>query len=240
MVALDADTGKLKWHFQFSPHDEFDYDAVQIPVLADATWQGKPRKLMYFANRNGYFYVLDRATGEFLSGKPFVEVNWASGLDAKRAADSRRRQGAERASGHVDLPGKSGGHQLVFAVVQPPHRTCSTFRRGRTTAACTCGTKSNTSRGAASPAAGRARRCLAFERAGGSAGRSGDEGYGAVRAIDPNTGALKLGIQDERSHVGGDPDDGVERAVQRRQRRIFLRARCADGQLCCGRRSSVR
>ena len=46
MVALDADTGKLKWHFQFSPHDEFDYDAVQIPVLADAQWQGQPRKLM--------------------------------------------------------------------------------------------------------------------------------------------------------------------------------------------------
>jgi alcohol dehydrogenase (cytochrome c) len=72
VVALDADTGRLKWHFQFSPHDEFDYDAVQIPVLADANWQGSPRKLMYFANRNGFFYVLDRATGQFLSGKPFV------------------------------------------------------------------------------------------------------------------------------------------------------------------------
>ena len=123
VVALDADTGKLKWHFQFSPHDEFDYDAVQIPVLADAQWQGQPRKLMYFANRNGYFYVLDRATGQFLSGKPFVEVNWASGLDPKSGRpDSHRRQSAERAARNADLSGQSGRHQLVFAVLQPAHR----------------------------------------------------------------------------------------------------------------------
>ena len=63
MVALDADTGALKWHYQFSPHDEFDYDAVQVPVLADMTWQGSPRKVMLFANRNGFFYILDRLNG---------------------------------------------------------------------------------------------------------------------------------------------------------------------------------
>src|SRR6202163_3869396 len=80
VVALDGDTGKLKWHYQFSPHDEFDYDSVQVPVLADMDWkdksgQTKPRKLMFWANRNGNFYALDRSTGEFLMGKPFVEVN---------------------------------------------------------------------------------------------------------------------------------------------------------------------
>ena len=69
VVALDGDTGKLKWFFQFSPHDEFDYDSVQVPVLADVSWQGQPRKVLFFANRNGYFYVLDRATGQFLFGK---------------------------------------------------------------------------------------------------------------------------------------------------------------------------
>ena len=69
-VALDADTGKLKWHFQFTPHDEFDYDAVQIPVLVDADWNGRPRKLMMWANRNGYFYVLDRENGKFLYRQP--------------------------------------------------------------------------------------------------------------------------------------------------------------------------
>ncbi len=83
VVALDADTGKVKWHYQFSPHDEFDYDSTQVPVLADIEWQGRPRKVMMWANRNGVFYVLDRATGEFLLGKPFVKVNWMSGFDAK-------------------------------------------------------------------------------------------------------------------------------------------------------------
>ena len=63
VVALDADTGKLKWHFQFTPHDEFDYDATQVPVLADIQWQGRPRKVMLWANRNGFFYVLDRTNG---------------------------------------------------------------------------------------------------------------------------------------------------------------------------------
>ena len=83
VIALDADTGKLKWHFQFVPSDPYDYDAVQIPVLADMEWGGRPRKLMLWGNRNGFFYVLDRATGEFLLGKPFVHVNWASGLDKR-------------------------------------------------------------------------------------------------------------------------------------------------------------
>jgi alcohol dehydrogenase (cytochrome c) len=83
VVALDADTGKLKWFFQFTPNDPYDYDATQVPVLVDAAWNGSPRKLMMWANRNGFFYVLDRATGQFLAGYPFVKVNWASGLDAK-------------------------------------------------------------------------------------------------------------------------------------------------------------
>ena len=83
VVALDADTGKLKWYFQFTPHDPYDYDATQIPVLVDANWNGSPRKLMYFGNRNGFFYVLDRATGKFLLGRAFAKVNWASGLTAE-------------------------------------------------------------------------------------------------------------------------------------------------------------
>jgi len=81
-VALDPDTGKLKWYFQFTPGDPYDYDSVQIPVLANANWNGSPRKLLLWGNRNGFFYVLDRATGKFLAGRPFVKVNWASGLDA--------------------------------------------------------------------------------------------------------------------------------------------------------------
>ena len=107
VVALDADTGKVKWHYQFSPHDEFDYDSTQVPVLADIDWQGQPRKVMMWANRNGVFYVLDRATGEFLLGKPFVKVNWMSGFDAKGKTDSRRSNIDQPE--FVFIPGNQGG-----------------------------------------------------------------------------------------------------------------------------------
>jgi alcohol dehydrogenase (cytochrome c) len=82
VIALDADTGALKWHYQFTPHDEFDYDSTQVPVLADIAWQGQTRKALLFANRNGVFYVLDRTTGQFLKATPFTKVNWVDGWDA--------------------------------------------------------------------------------------------------------------------------------------------------------------
>jgi alcohol dehydrogenase (cytochrome c) len=81
VVALDAKTGQRKWHFQFTPHDVHDYDAQQPLVLVDAAWKGRPRKLLMQANRNGYFYVLDRTTGEYLLGTQYVKnITWASGL----------------------------------------------------------------------------------------------------------------------------------------------------------------
>lgn len=83
VVALDADTGKLRWHFQFTPHDVDDYDATIVPVLLDAEVKGIKRKLLVEANRNGFYYVLDRGTGEFLFAKPFVKVTWAKGIDAR-------------------------------------------------------------------------------------------------------------------------------------------------------------
>jgi alcohol dehydrogenase (cytochrome c) len=84
IVALDVDTGKMKWYFQTTPWDVHDWDAVEVPVLVDATFKGKPRKLLVQANRNGFYYVLDRVTGEFLHGTPFVnKLNWAVGLDEK-------------------------------------------------------------------------------------------------------------------------------------------------------------
>jgi len=83
LLALDPDSGKLKWYFQFTPHDLFDYDAVETPILIDATYKNQPRKLVVEANRNGFLYVLDRTNGSFLSAAPFVEkLNWASGVDA--------------------------------------------------------------------------------------------------------------------------------------------------------------
>jgi alcohol dehydrogenase (cytochrome c) len=104
VIALDADTGALKWHFQFTPNDGYDYDSVQVPVLVDTNWQGRPAKLMLWANRNGYFYVLDRATGKFLLGQPFVKVNWASGLDG-----NGRPVQTPQPAGMPTYPGNQGG-----------------------------------------------------------------------------------------------------------------------------------
>lgn len=84
VVALDADSGKLKWYFQFTPHDLFDYDAVETPMLIDATYRSQEGKLLVQANRNGYLYVLDRTDGKFLFATPFVEkLNWATGIDGQ-------------------------------------------------------------------------------------------------------------------------------------------------------------
>ncbi len=83
VLALDPATGRMKWYFQFTPHDVHDWDANETPVLIDAVFRGKPRKLMIQANRNAFYYVLDRTTGEFLLGKPFAKQTWAKGLDDK-------------------------------------------------------------------------------------------------------------------------------------------------------------
>jgi len=71
----------MKWYFQFVPHDVHDWDAVQVPVLVDDEWEGRPRKLVYWAHRNAFYYVLDRETGKFLLGKPFATQTWSKGLD---------------------------------------------------------------------------------------------------------------------------------------------------------------
>jgi alcohol dehydrogenase (cytochrome c) len=84
VLALEAKTGKMRWYFQFTPHDVHDWDAQEPPVLVDTTWRGQPRTLLIQANRNGFFYVFDRTTGELLLAKPFLKkLNWAKGIDAK-------------------------------------------------------------------------------------------------------------------------------------------------------------
>lgn len=84
-LALNGDTGELEWYFQFTPHDVHDYDAIQVPILADIDYEGQNRKVMMWANRNAFFYTIDRETGEFLVGKPYATQTWAQGLDAKGA-----------------------------------------------------------------------------------------------------------------------------------------------------------
>jgi alcohol dehydrogenase (cytochrome c) len=81
VIALDPPTGKLKWHYQFTPHDLHDWDATETPLLVDAPFRGQTRKLMLHGDRNGFFYVLDRLTGKVLLAEPFVRnITWASGI----------------------------------------------------------------------------------------------------------------------------------------------------------------
>ena len=129
-------TGALKWHFQYTPHDVWDWDAQQPPVLVDAEWQGQPRRLLLHANRNGFFYVLDRTTGALLLAKPFVEEAHLGARDrAGRPSRPRPRPGAERRRAD-GLPGGGRRHQLVLDVVpsrRPASTTCRPWRSARST-----------------------------------------------------------------------------------------------------------
>ncbi|MSV34925.1 MAG: PQQ-dependent dehydrogenase, methanol/ethanol family [Bryobacterales bacterium] len=113
VVALDADTGKLKWYFQFTPHDDYDYDSTQVPVLANVDWpdasgRKTPRKVMLWGNRNGFFYALDRVNGKYLKGTPFVKVTWTRGLD--EAGRPMRINGVVPTAEGVDIyPSATGG-----------------------------------------------------------------------------------------------------------------------------------
>lgn len=81
ILAIDPGSGELRWHYQYTPHDLYDWDANQTPMLIDAVFRGRPRKLLVHANRNGFFYVLDRTDGEVLLARPFVEkMTWATGI----------------------------------------------------------------------------------------------------------------------------------------------------------------
>jgi alcohol dehydrogenase (cytochrome c) len=121
VLALDPDTGKLKWHFQFTPHDLFDYDATETPVLIDTNYRGTPRKLLVQANRNGFLYVLDRTDGKFLSAVRFGEkLNWASGIDAQGRPI---RTGVQpSASGTRTCPGFAGATNWFSPSYHPASR----------------------------------------------------------------------------------------------------------------------
>jgi alcohol dehydrogenase (cytochrome c) len=188
VVALDADTGKLKWYFQFTPHDDFDYDATQVPVLANVNWQGQQRKVMLWGNRNGFFYALDRTTGKYLRGTPFVKVTWATGLD-EAGRPMRINGAAPSAEGTEIYPSQSGGTNW-FSPSFSPHtglfylnawegvhatfnKTDVEFKEGER---FTGGAPKPTRPGL---------------RAGQVTDKREEDGYGAVRALDPVTGEKK-------------------------------------------------
>lgn len=108
VVALEVETGRLRWYYQFTPHDEHDRDATEILVLADAVLDGRPRKLILQANRNGFYYVLDRETGAFLIARAFVQQTWVDGFDS--AGRPMVRPGSSPTSqGRIVYPGDGGG-----------------------------------------------------------------------------------------------------------------------------------
>ena len=118
IVALNPDTGKLVWHFQPSPHDVHDWDAVQTPVLFDAPFEGKPRKLLAQASRNGFFFVLDRTDGKNLLTKPFIDVNWSSGLNAKGQPVTKPEK-APTPDGSLLEPGSDGATNWMSPSFDP-------------------------------------------------------------------------------------------------------------------------
>ncbi len=108
LVALHAGSGKLAWYYQFTPHDEHDWDATQTPILTDLMIKGVSRRVLCVPDRNGFYYVLDRTTGEFLVGVPFVDVNWAKGLDSA-GRPILTAYADLTSSGRLTKPGSAGG-----------------------------------------------------------------------------------------------------------------------------------
>lgn len=198
VVALDVETGKLKWHYQFTPHDEFDWDSVQVPVLAEIDWQGKPRKVMLWANRNGFFYVLDRTSGQFLLGKAFVKQNWNVGFDEHGRPMKSAALNPKPMGGPYVEPGTQGGTNWYSPSYSP--RTGLFYisawdnyggssGKGEVQEWKEGGKYTGNARRPAAPVGGRG----AGGRPGGGRGpsvafRTEEEGYGVVRAIDPETG----------------------------------------------------
>jgi alcohol dehydrogenase (cytochrome c) len=192
VIALDADTGKLKWHYQFTPGDEYDWDATQVPVLVDMDWQGKPRKLMLFANRNGFFYVLDRLTGQFLMAKAFVKQTWNDGFAPNGRPIKNPEFWPKPMGGILVNPGTQGGTNWYPPSYSP--RTGLFYvptweNSGNRSAKYPAGEWKERVRytGATPPDGGRGGRATRTP----ANFRMDEEGYGAIRALDPKTGEKK-------------------------------------------------
>ena len=129
IVALNPDTGKLAWGFQASPHDTHDWDAAEVPVLVDGTFNGAPRKMVMQASRNGYFFVLDRTNGKNLLTTPFAAVNWAKGIDKDgRPIPDPAKEPAR--DGRLVAPNESGATNYRSPSFDPADRPVDRQRAG--------------------------------------------------------------------------------------------------------------
>jgi alcohol dehydrogenase (cytochrome c) len=118
LLAIDADNGKLKWHYQFTPHDTHDWDANHVPILIDADYQGRPRRLVVVANRNAFYYVLDRETGEFLHARAYGKQTWARGID-KKGRPIEMPDIAPKPEGTIVYPGLHGATNYASPSYSP-------------------------------------------------------------------------------------------------------------------------
>jgi alcohol dehydrogenase (cytochrome c) len=177
LVALDADTGKLKWHYQFTPHDVHDWDATEVPILADLPIAGQTRKVVMFANRNGFYYTLDRTTGKIIVAKPFVTTTWAKEIGADGRPVLMPGHTPDE-KGEVTCPDLTGGTNFWQPSFDPSQRlffvnareVCMTFIAWKP-------------------------EYVPGERFTGGSGQrvkaSESPAWGALRAIDPATGERK-------------------------------------------------
>jgi alcohol dehydrogenase (cytochrome c) len=171
LLALDPDTGKLRWHFQFTPHDTHDWDSNHIPVLID----DGARKLVAVANRNGFYYLLDRRTGAFVLGKAYAKQTWATGLDAK-GRPIKLPAMEPTVDGKVVYPGLHGATNWMSPAYSPATKLLYVAAREEGTTIY---------KGTAEYRAG------AFFTAGGIRGIAGVEPSGSVKALDALTGVQR-------------------------------------------------
>jgi alcohol dehydrogenase (cytochrome c) len=208
LVALDADTGKLKWYYQANPHNEFDWDAVQVPLLADIDWHGEPRKVLLWADRNGFFYVLDRTTGQFLLGKPFVKQTWNAGFDVKgRPVMAPNTEPS--AAGTLVFPDNQGGTNWFNASFSPRTKFFYVNARENTSGMFHKGPEEYVE-GETYFGKGLSGRVRSEAPVVGA----DEEKYTAVRALDPQTGERKWQFKLNSgnsidAHKGGLPSRGA-------------------------------
>ena len=208
VLALDPDTGKLKWYFQFTPHDLHDWDATQIPILIDAPVRDRPRKLMAWASRNGFYYLLDRTNGEFLTAKAMVRQTWAKGFDDKGRPILNPGQEPTPEGNDKVFPGVDGAANWMSHSYSPLTNLLYVFAREEQRLF----SKNSIRHSPAEEAADRARESEARTRgtqpvrgqqgpvaglgpAGNMPGTGGrfapEASWGEVIAIEPVTGAIK-------------------------------------------------
>ncbi len=175
LIALDPDTGAKKWHFQYTPHDMHDWDSTQTPTLVDTVVQGQPRKMVVLANRNSFYYALDRLSGKFIAGRPYVKQTWASGLD-EAGRPMRLPNTDPSVEGTLVWPSLGGGSNWYSATYSP--KTNLYYVNIKEKAGIY-------HKGDAEYKAG------AFFNGGGQSEYKGEEPYGAVRALEVSSGQLR-------------------------------------------------